>query len=275
MNLKNKIEWLDGGATWNPVVGCLHHCEFCYARRMAQRFGKHCAGTEQRIHVLNEPEYKEKLHYDNGYASVIASITPPEIEYRQSPYPFGFDPTFHRYRLEEPQLKKQPQNIFVCSMADLFGDWVPYEWLDKVFDVCNGAPQHRYLFLTKNPKRYMELFNKLPRGNNFWFGTSVTTEDTEYWYSDSRNWFLSIEPIMSNFSGKGISGQVPLWDGPGLKPHWVIVGAETGNRKGKVIPKREWIENIVNECRRSKVPVFLKNSLAPIWREPLIQEYPW
>jgi len=63
--------------------------------------------------------------------------------------------------------------------------------------------------------------------------------------------------------------------GAPLYLHWVIVGAETGNRKGKVIPEREWIENIVNECRRSKVPVFMKNSLAEIWREPLIQEYPW
>ena len=58
-------------------------------------------------------------------------------------------------------------------------------------------------------------------------------------------------------------------------PNWIIVGAETGNHKGKVIPKREWIENIVSECRKQKVPVFLKNSLKEIWGEPLIQEYPW
>ena len=23
---------------------------------------------------------------------------------------------------------------------------------------------------------------------------------------------------------------------------WVIIGAETGNRKGKVVPKKEWID---------------------------------
>jgi protein gp37 len=187
----------------------------------------------------------------------------------------SFEPAIHRKRLEEPCLKKQSQNIFVCSMADLFGDWVSYEWLDYIFGVCNSAPQHRFLFLTKNPKRYMELFNVLPKGNNFFFGTTVTTEDTEYWYSDTHNWFLSIEPIMSKFSGKGFSGHVPIWEGPGLKPKWVIVGAETGNRKGKVIPERTWIEVIVNECQKNNIPVFLKNSLAEIWGEPLIQEYPW
>jgi protein gp37 len=160
-------------------------------------------------------------------------------------------------------------------MADLFGTWVPEEWIDKVLDVCNGAPQHRFIFLTKNPKRYMALYDVLPKRNNFFFGTTVTTGDEKYWYSDSHNWFLSIEPMMSEFSGDGISGHMPIWEGPGLKPKWVIIGAETGNRKGKVIPKREWIESIVNDCCKENVPVFLKSSLASIWGEPLIKEYPW
>lgn len=33
---KTKIEWAD--ATWNPVTGCFHSCEYCYARRIAERF---------------------------------------------------------------------------------------------------------------------------------------------------------------------------------------------------------------------------------------------
>lgn len=33
--LKTKIEWAD--STWNPVTGCLHGCEYCYARRIAER----------------------------------------------------------------------------------------------------------------------------------------------------------------------------------------------------------------------------------------------
>jgi protein gp37 len=35
---KNGIEWTDW--SWNPVVGCLHGCWYCYARKMAQRFKK-------------------------------------------------------------------------------------------------------------------------------------------------------------------------------------------------------------------------------------------
>jgi protein gp37 len=263
---KSKIEWCD--RTWNPVTGCLHGCPYCYAEKIAKRFGK---PGDDTLHDLKSPELVTSTK------EISAAMEPLEVyaEYRVCPYPYGFAPTFHRYKLERPQKVKEPQNVFVCSMADLFGEWVPDEWIDKVFDVCNGAPQHRFLFLTKNPKRYMELYNVLPRSNNFFFGTTVTTKDTEYWYSGRHNWFLSIEPIMSKFTGRGISGHMPMWEGPGLKPMWVIIGAETGNRKGRVVPKREWIEILVDVCRKENIPVFLKNSLAPVWGEPLIQEYPW
>ena len=40
-------------------------------------------------------------------------------------YPFGFEPTLHRYRLNTMDSLKMGNNIFVCAMADLFGEWVP------------------------------------------------------------------------------------------------------------------------------------------------------
>jgi protein gp37 len=49
----------------------------------------------------------------------------------------------------------------------------------------------------------------------------------------------------------------------------------TGKDAKKYQPKREWIADIVTACRAANVPVFLKNSLAEIWQEPLIQEFPW
>ena len=40
MNLhKTKIDWATH--TWNPVTGCLHDCEYCYARRFISRFAPH------------------------------------------------------------------------------------------------------------------------------------------------------------------------------------------------------------------------------------------
>ena len=33
---RSKIEWCDH--TLNPITGCRHNCEYCYARRMVARF---------------------------------------------------------------------------------------------------------------------------------------------------------------------------------------------------------------------------------------------
>ena len=49
-----------------------------------------------------------------------------------------------------------------------------------------------------------------------------------------------------------------------FSPDWIIIGAETGRRKGKVVPEKEWIEDIVNWCDKAGIPVFMKDSLIPI-----------
>ena len=122
---KTKIEWCD--MTWNPVTGCLHNCEYCYARKIAQRFGGDLSFTSifksYEIYDLNEKVWQ----FSRGKIAV---------------YPYKFAPTFHRYHLNEPQKHKKPQNVFVCSMADLFGDWIPDEWIQAVFKACEAAPQH-------------------------------------------------------------------------------------------------------------------------------------
>jgi protein gp37 len=257
------IEWCD--MTWNPVTGCLHDCPYCYAEKQAKRYNP------------NHEEIKATARYVGIGRNGLYDITEPwDYDGRTLAHPFGFSPTFHRYRLEEPQLKKKPQNIFVCSMADLFGNWVPDGWIEKVIDVCEGASQHRFLFLTKNPKRYIELNKKglLPMRNNFWYGTTATTEESIYWHSENHNYFISIEPIMNDFTNDFTTEVQRIIGAPMYLP-WVIVGAETGNRKDKIIPERKWIKNIVNQCRCTGTAVFLKKSLAEIWGEPLIQEYPW
>ena len=248
---KTKIEWCD--STWNPVTGCLHGCEYCYARKIAHRFG----GTIQqrdivaKFHDLHEPMYTE-----NNMGKITIA-----------PYPYDFDPTFHRYRLDEPARKTKPQNIFVCSMADLFGDWVPDEWIEEVFNACKSAPQHRYLFLTKNPVRYEKILDKyFPL--NMWFGwsqTGPTEPPLTFSTHHSIQTFISIEPLLKPFECFNVKGL-----------DWVIIGAETGNRKNKVVPQREWIDDIVKECDKVCIPVFMKDSLVPIvGEENMRREFPW
>lgn len=252
---KSKIDWCD--STWNPVTGCLQECEYCYARRIAERFG----GTQK-------------------YANIFDLFDPVREEGgRAKAYPYGFSPTFHRYRLND-FIEKPSRNIFVCSMADLFGDWVPDCWIEEVFKSCRRAPQHNYIFLTKNYMRACEFHYE----KNWWIGRTITHEEPcenedknlflcygipktvgDGW--EHPNTFLSIEPLHGEIT------ELPYYAHEyGYK--WVIVGAETGNRKEKVIPKREWIEKIVKDCKFRNVPVFMKSSLAEIWGESLVQEFP-
>lgn len=257
MGSKTRIDWAD--STWNPVTGCLHGCEYCYARGIANRFGRK-DDQEKTNHDLHKPLFRV-YRDDFGVQHTGSKLA----------YPYGFDPTFHRYKLEEPQHWKKPRTIFVCSMADLFGSWVPDEWIKAVFDACAAAPQHRYLFLTKNPKRYIDLANKdmLPREH--WYGYSATRQSQLWTFHHADdcpciNLFVSIEPILEPMQ-PNFSTHTPA--------DWVIIGAETGNRKGKITPSKSWIDNILMECEYSGRTVFMKESLRGIMGDDFKQEFPW
>lgn len=246
---KSKIDWCD--STWNPVTGCLHGCEYCYARNQTHRFGAGWETASGNYPVLDEPMYGQRIGKDG------------KPQTRKEVYPYNFTPTFHRYHLND-YIGKKGRNVFVCSMADLFGAWVPDEWIKEVFAACEKAPQHNYLFLTKNPTRYIELINNtdffVKTKNNMWFGYSYTGKESKQWWNFDYNIFASVEPILEPI-------EVP-------RCKWLIVGAETGRRKDKIIPKREWIEHLVYYCGKWGIPLFMKSSLADIWGEPLIQEFP-
>ena len=292
MGAKTKIDWCD--STWNPVTGCLHGCEYCYARRIADRF---------RAREIYDPECQcQRKLIERGMLKGTGK--PLELTYpweqknkdgsiTNAAYPFGFEPTFHRYKLDEPQKWKKPRNIFVCSMADLFGEWVPDEWIAEVFKACDAAPWHRYLFLTKNPGRLVKMANAytvrqwnkrhsdklhpstdeyngvlaLPQHDNWWFGSSLDGADAQR-FNGGFGWntFTSIEPLMEDMQmGIGSFGS----------DRWTIIGAETGKRRNKVIPNRAWIDNILEAAALTGVKVFMKESLRDLMGADFRQELPW
>lgn len=263
---KTKIEWCD--STWNPVTGCFHGCEYCYARRIAERFGRDFAPR------LGDPGMEGACKYDSDEAGMdtMLELQKPytDTNGKTWAYPMAFMPTFHRYRLTEPSRWTKPRTIFVCSMADLFGDWVPDEWIAGVFDACRAAPQHRYLFLSKNPRRYLELSENglLPGEENFWFGSTVTGAGDKSMWCKNKGFhsFVSIEPILES---------VHLPEDEHC-PEWVIVGAETGNRKDRVVPETHWLYDLQMECDETSIPMFMKESLVPIvGEENMRREFPW
>ena len=257
---KTNIEWCD--VTWNPVTGCRRGCEYCYARGIARRFGGWtCYGVKTMENLIKKdpPVLERPLMIRRNSGKV-----------ENAPFPFGFEPTLLRYRLEEPQHIKEPQTIFVGSMADLFGRWVPTRWIVEVLDACAAAPQHRYMFLTKNPERYAQLdeLALLPHKDNFWYGSTVTGKGSKrFGGSITLNTFLSIEPLHEYLdAGIGSFGGDRL----------IIIGAETGNRAGKITPEKAWVDNIVEAADLTHTAVFMKDSLKPIvgWMN-MRRELPW
>jgi protein gp37 len=208
---RSGIEWTE--STWNPLTGCTKispGCKYCYAERMAKR-----------LKAMGQPNYVN-----------------------------GFNLTIHEHVLEKPLEWKSPQVIFVNSMSDLFHKDVPFEFIQRVFNVMNRAHWHQFQVLTKRSDRLVELSSDLEWADNIWMGVSVENKDYVYRIDDLRKTkaktkFLSIEPLL---------GLLPIMNLKGID--WVIVGGESGPGARRL--EREWVIDVRDQCLKAKVPFFFK-----------------
>jgi protein gp37 len=111
---------------------------------------------------------------------------------------------------------KKPRKIFTCSMTDLFGEFVPDEFIGKVFGVIAEAHRHTFQILTKRAKRMLEWSRTVlhyPKGDrsfrpapgwppNAWLGVSVENQAAAaeriplLLQTPAAVRFLSVEPIL-------------------------------------------------------------------------------
>lgn len=259
---RSKIEWCDH--TWNPITGCRHECPYCYARTMTARF----AG-DVRLNKMAKADYQMMDAADGS--DPVYYLEKPMMNETENPlvYPFGFEPTYHRYRMDTIDRLKMGNNIFVGAMADVFGAWVPEQWIMDILGVCEARPQHNYMFLTKNPKRYNEV--GVPSAPNLWYGTSITRESEIGRMKDlppHKSTFVSFEPLLEDVCPE-LYGEIFK------KLGWIIIGAQTGRRKDKTVPDAEWIDKLVRQAGIARIPVFMKDSLIPIVGEKnMRREFP-
>jgi protein gp37 len=233
----DNIEWARW--SWNPVTGCLHGCNFCYAREIALKI------------------YDQK-----------------------------FEPTFLPERLAAPRNTKVPDkagedigwaNVFVCSMADLWGKWVPSEIIRLVLRECAEQSQWNYLFLTKFPNRYEEFAQEFP--SNTWVGTTVTCQDdvpravkafeklVDAGHKGVR--WLSIEPLLGPVQFNVLQ--------LGKLSHWMVIGGQSDTRQpdGYVpafYPPLRWALDLVKQADAAQVKVYMKTNL--LHNSSRIREYP-
>jgi protein gp37 len=248
----DNINW--AAWSWNPVTGCLHGCEYCYARAMA------------------------------------------ENNYYQDSFPTKFKPTFRPDRLSAPDnthIPKGKENIegirrvFVCSMADLFGAWVPADWIQSVVDSCNQNQQWDFLFLTKNPRRYLEF--EFPK--NCWLGATADTQkradvaiDVFKRLYGKNILFLSCEPLLEEIifrdslapdswdnTGDKIEGNMDDWretsdydDGRGDLGfvNLLIIGALKNSENSYRQPEWKWVESLIIQASSSNIHYVFKPNLT-------------
>lgn len=172
------------------------------------------------------------------------------------------------YRPEQlKKLKsKKSKRIFIDSMSDI-GTWKD-EWLEEVLLAMQIFPQHQYIALTKTNvgvlnKKRDEFCKKFEGKLPLFIGKSITTQmQVDLLEEDEVTDFLSIEPIL-----EPLDLSIILWS-----TRQLIIGAETGNRKGKVIPQKEWITQIVEQADKHGIRVFMKESLRKLMGDDFRQD---
>jgi protein gp37 len=219
-----QVDWAK--FTWNPVTGCLHDCKYCYAKEIAEREGEG--------------------------------------------YPVGFTPLFHHERLDAPSNTLVPElaktdsrwrRVFGCSMADLYGKWVPDEWIQQVHAKCLANPQWDYLFLTKFPKRYIGL----PFPETSWAGTTVDIQSRVEYAEEAfrqiknvRVRWLSLEPLKEDLRFNDLS----MFD-------WVVIGSQSATEQkdgyvSEFAPPFEWVARITAQAKEAGCRVYHKPNLLGV-----------
>jgi len=155
---------------------------------------------------------------------------------RYERYKEGF---FSRLNPEELTKKFNGGIVFVSDMGDIMAETVPNAWILKVIYYIRDFPNTKFLFLTKNPKRYHNFISAFPQ--NAILGATIETDDDTVYRGISRapppserikamadlDWnkkFISIEPILKftdDFSEKIRE----------IKPFMVYVGYDNYRNK--------------------------------------------
>jgi protein gp37 len=234
MSDHTSIEWTD--ATWNPIQGANGHrwycerispgCDHCYAANMNYRFTGHT------------------------YPAVGDGLTPAPIRW-------------DAHIAAQPASWRRPRRVFVCSMTDLFGEWVPDEFIQRAWETMAACPRHQFQVLTKRPQRLAAWWRErwapwceqtgrpewavLP---NVWLGATVEHERFAW-----RARTLTTVPAVVHFlSTEPLLGPLPSLDLADIE--WVIAGGESGPHHRPL--DLDWVRDLRDRCQAAGTAFFFK-----------------
>lgn len=177
--------------------------------------------------------------------------------------------SWHPEELDAIRKRKKPSTIFIGSMYDIWGKWVPEEYKTLIVQVAELCNQHKFLFLTKNAEDYEDN----PALDNVWYGiTDDCRKESRIecilgFFDPEMKIFMSYEPLL------GLPVSIPRVD-------WIIIGSL--NENGKAVPverggtRLEWVTPILEEADKLKIPVFIKPELAAMYPSlPVRKDLPY
>ena len=258
------IEWCrnaDGsaGKSWNPIrarnlsTGAIGwHCEHVH---------EGCRNCYAERH--NEKRFGTGLPYKPGHRGDIEIY----LDEKTLLAPLGW---------------RKPQRVFVCSMTDLFGEWVTDAWRDRILAVMSLCPRHTFIVLTKRPRRMRDYFRALDDTSalddriaslvrarrddediclgirpNLWLLVSCSEQkDADEFIplvldTPAAVRGVSCEPLLGPIE---LSRYLVTGDTRPLR--WVIAGGESG--PGARPMHLEWARSLHDQCAAAGVPFFFK-----------------
>ena len=184
---------------------------------------------------------------------------------------------------------KAGNKVFVCDMTDLFGPFVPDEYIAEVFAAMRQNNGVTWQVLTKRPERMAAFFAAWVKPGyvyeNIWLGTSVENQE---WADKRIPELLKVPAAVRFLSCEPLLGPVELWHfdeedqalrgvgiirSGGMTPStpdsppegyddsypgidWVIVGSESG--PGARPCSIDWVRSLRDQCIQAGVAFFWK-----------------
>lgn len=227
------IEWTD--YTWNSIGGCQHACRW------------------------SMPDGSTAI----CYAEEVAK------KFKQA-YPLGFEQHYWRpEKLDDPLKVKQPSRIFLDSMADLFGRWVPAEQIEQVLATVRSAAWHTFQGLTKNAPRLLKfdlpanLWAGVSSPPDFFMGQPLSRSQQEKMLhralgvlsqrSSTNVTWMSFEPLSWDVSDIVLAYPNAL--------RWAVIGAASNGPKVYQVDPGI-VQALLDVLDSQGVPVFFKGNLA-------------
>lgn len=287
MSTNSAIEWT--GRTWNPIRARLPEGMKLHQHKGLKilepgTWGYHCEPVSPGcVNCYAEAMNKRTLPaWGTGLAYSVPNRSRVEIFLDQK-------------ELDAPLHWKKPTMVFACSMTDMFADFVPDEFIDRMFAVMALCQRHTFQVLTKRAERMPRYFKasrvcEVIRTNEkvvLWFGS--TAHDGAYTTANLRTANWSSFPLPNVWLGISAENQQyaneryeylrqtpaavrfisyepalgPLNIGEMVRackclpfPDWVIAGGESGSKARPF--DLVWLKALAGECRAFGIPLFVK-----------------